>query len=396
MIRTIGRYGARHVRGSMAAALKAILHGDGLRGPSIAEFEKRFADYHGMHHAISASYGRMAFYYILKSLNLPRDSELVFPALTLWVVPEMARVLGFRPKFVDIDPETFNIDPVKMEAAITPTTRVVVPTHLYGQPCEMEPIMAAARRHGVFVIEDCAHALGATYKGSKVGTFGHASFFSFQMLKPLNTYGGGMALTNDAALAERIRVSAEAEEWPAGKDVFKKILFGNLRRKLIGPYGFTFTMFLAFYIASFFGDYDLSRYLWEKIRPLNLLPDSYRKRYSNAQAMIGLEMLNNIDAFNALNRAHAKKLTAGLAGVDDVRPPASLPGTEPVYYQYCIRAADPDMLKDRAIRAGVDVESMHVDICNVLDLFAPFKTNCPIAGATEHTLQLSVYSSLTD
>jgi len=111
----------------MAAALKAILHGDGLRGPSIAEFEKRFADYHGMHHAISASYGRMAFYYILKSLNLPRDSEIIFPALTFWVVPEMARVLGFRPKFVDIDPETFNIDPVKMEAAITPQ-------HARGRP----------------------------------------------------------------------------------------------------------------------------------------------------------------------------------------------------------------------------------------------------------------------
>ena len=337
MIRTIGRYGARHVRGSMAAALKAILHGDGLRGPSIAEFEKRFADYHGMHHAISASYGRMAFYYILKSLNLPRDSEIIFPALTFWVVPEMARVLGFRPKFVDIDPATFNIDPVKMEAAITPNTRVVVPTHLYGQPCEMEPIAAAARTHGVFVIEDCAHALGATYKGSKVGTFGHASFFSFQMLKPLNTYGGGMALTNDAALAERIRVSAEAEEWPAGKDVFKKILFGNLRRKLIGPYGFTFTMFLAFYIASFFGDYDLSRYLWEKIRPLDPLPRPYRKRYTNAQAMIGLEMLKHIDAFNALNRAHAQRLTAALAGTGSVQPPSPLPGTEPVYYQYSIR-----------------------------------------------------------
>src|SRR3989442_5307310 len=160
MIRTIARYGARHVRGSMAAALKAILHGDGLRGPSIAEFEKRFADYHGMHHAISASYGRMAFYYILKSLNLPRDSEIIFPALTFLVVPEMARGLGFRPKFVDIDPETFNIDPVKMEAAITPNTRVVVPTHLYGQPGGWEPFQPQPRPLGVFVNEDCGHASG--------------------------------------------------------------------------------------------------------------------------------------------------------------------------------------------------------------------------------------------
>src|SRR5881296_288899 len=165
MIRTIGRYGARHVRGSMAAALKAILHGDGLRGPSIAEFEKRFADYHGMNHAISASYGRMAFYYILKSLDLPRDSEIIFPALTFWVVPEMARVLGLRPVFVDIDPMTFVMDPARVDRAITLNTRAVVPTHLYGQPCDMDAIMSIARAHQLSVIEDCAHALGAKYKG---------------------------------------------------------------------------------------------------------------------------------------------------------------------------------------------------------------------------------------
>ncbi|PYR85164.1 MAG: hypothetical protein DMG19_15440, partial [Acidobacteria bacterium] len=88
-----------------------------------------------------------------------------------------------------------------------------------------------------------------------------------------------------------------------------------------------------------------SRYLWEKIRPLDPLPRPYRKRYTNAQAMIGLEMLKNIDAFNALSRAHAQRLTAALAGTGGVQPPPPLPGTEPVYYQYCIRAADPHTLK---------------------------------------------------
>jgi dTDP-4-amino-4,6-dideoxygalactose transaminase len=308
----------------------------------------------------------------------------------------MAQILGFRPVFVDIDASTFNLDPAKLEAAITSKTRAIVPTHLYGQPCDMDRIMSIAQTHKLAVIEDCAHALGAKYKGHKVGTFGDASFFSFQMLKPLNTYGGGMAVTNNDALAARIRTFAEAEEWPAAKDVFKKILFGNLQRKLIGPYGFTFTMFLAFYIASFFGDYDLSRYLWEKIRPLDPLPESYRRRYTNAQALIGIRMLQNIDAFNALNRAHAAKLTAALQGLDGIEPPAAPPDTESVYYQYCIRAADPDLLKHRAIRAGVDVEIMHVDICNVLDVFEPFKTKCPVAEGTEHTLQLPVYASLTE
>ena len=380
----------------MAPALKAIARGDGLRGPFIQEFEKRFAEYHGMRQDVSASYGRMAFYYILKALDLPRGSEIIFPAVTFWVVPEMAHVLGFRPVFVDIDPATFNIDPAKLEAAISSNTRAIVPTHLYGQPCEMDPIMEIARAHKLAVIEDCAHALGATYKGRKAGTFGDASFFSFQMLKPLNTYGGGMAVTNDERMAARIRALAEAEEWPVAKHVFKKIFFGNLQRKLIGPYGFTFTMFLAFYIASFFGDYDLSRYLWEKIRPLDPLPESYRKRYTNAQALIGLRMLKSIDAFNALNRAHAAKLTAALKDLDGIQPPASPPETESVYYQYCIRTADPGGLKHRAIRSGVDVEIMHVDICNVLDVFEESKTKCPAAEGTEHTLQLPVYASLTE
>jgi perosamine synthetase len=395
MIRTIARYGARHVSGSMMAALNAIVRGDGLRGRGIQEFEKRFAEYHGTRHAISASYGRMAFYYLLKALELPPHSEILFPALTFWVVPEMARVLGFRPVFVDIDPSTFNMDASKLEAAITPETRAVVPTHLYGQPCDMDPIMRIARARNLAVIEDCAHALGATYRGRKVGTFGDASFFSFQMLKPLNTYGGGMAMTADNAIAATVRALAEAEEWPRAKDVFKKILFGNLQRRLIGPYGFTFTMFLAFYIASFFGDYDLSRCLWEKIRPLDPLPESYRKRYTNAQALIGLKMLDHIDEFNALNRANAAQLTSALKELNGIQPPASLPETESVYYQYCIRTADPDRLKHRAIRSGLDVEIMHVDICNVLDLFKEFKTSCPVAEATEHTLQLPVYSSLT-
>jgi perosamine synthetase len=396
MIRTIARYGARHVSGAVTAALKAMARGQGVHGPSIKEFENQFAAYHNMRHAVSASYGRMAFYYILKALDLPAGSEIIFPALTFWVVPEMAHVLGYRPVFADIDATTFDLDPASFEAAITPRTRAVVPTHLYGQPCNMDPIMRIARQHNLAVIEDCAHALGAKYKGRKVGTFGDASFFSFQMLKPLNTYGGGMAVTNSDAMAARIRAMAEAEEWPEPKTILKKILFGNLQRKLIGPYGFSFTMFLAFYIASFFGDYDLSRYLWEKIRSLDPLPESYRRKYANAQAIIGLNMLREIDALNALNRSHAETLSAALKDLVGIQTPVTPAENECVFYQYCIRAADPDLLKVRSIRSGLDVEIMHVDICNVLDVFEQFKADCPVAEGTARTLQLPVYASLTD
>lgn len=394
MIKTIARYGARHVAGSAGEAFRTLFGPNAIEGPAIRDFERQFAEYHGLPHAISASYGRMAFYYILKAMDFPAGSEIIFPALTFWVVPEIARVVGLRPVFVDVDPHTFNLNPDLIEAAIGPETRAIVPTHLYGQTCEMDSILSVARRHKLKVIEDCAHSLGATYKGGKAGTFGDAGFFSFQMLKPLNTYGGGMALVRDDVLADKIRKMAEDEPWPKVWDVRKKFIFGYMQRGFISRIGFTFSMFAAFYIASFFGNHDLTRYIWEKIRSLDPLPESYRRRYSNTQAVVGLTMLKEIDLFNEKSRANAERLTFGLKDIAAVLPPATAPGASPVYYQYCIRVSNPELLSHRAIRKGVDMEIMHVDICNILDLFAEHASPCPAAESTEGTLQLPVYSSL--
>src|SRR5215470_7619065 len=136
-----------------------------VQGQRIAEFEQEFLRMlggRGYVRAVSTEYGRMALYFILKALNIPVGSEIIVPALTFWVVPEITRVAGLKPVFVDIDPYTFNLDPEAFERAITSRTRAVVPTHLFGLPCEMNPILATARRHGLAVIEDCAHSLGAT------------------------------------------------------------------------------------------------------------------------------------------------------------------------------------------------------------------------------------------
>src|SRR5438874_12944552 len=194
MLTAISRYGARVLPDTEQIVARTKARGQFIQGPEIAEFERAFERRAGSGHAIAASYGRMAFYYILKALELPAGSEIVVPALTFWVVPELARVAGLKVVFADVDPSTFTLAPEAFERAITPATRVVVPTHLYGLPCDMESIAAIAARRGIRVVEDCAHALGATYKGRQVGTIGDAGFFSFQTLKPLNCYGGGMAV----------------------------------------------------------------------------------------------------------------------------------------------------------------------------------------------------------
>jgi perosamine synthetase len=390
----IPRYGLRFVPGSLDSAFTALREGRGVQGPEIREFEHRFAAYHGRPDAVTASYGRMAFYYILRALALPPGSEIIFPALTFWVIPEMARICGLRPVFVDIDSRTFNIDPEKIEEAITPRTRAIVPTHLYGQPCEMTRIMSVSRAHKLIVIEDCAHSLGATYQGARTGTFGDAALFSFQLLKGLNAYGGGMAIAKDAALTARIRSEAEREPWPTESEVKKRLLSGQVVRALISRTGFTFGLFIPFYVSSFLGHRDLSRYLWEKIRPLDPLPESYRRRFSNAQAIVAMKGLENLDVFNGLSRANAERLTKGLAGLQSIVTPLIIPGAVSTFYQYCIQTADPERLSRLAIRRGIDIEIMHVDICSELALFAEFASACTKAERTKDTLQLPVYASL--
>src|SRR5215470_7251187 len=178
-----------------------------VQGPYIAEFEEEFRRVlggRGHVRAVSTEYGRMALYFILTALNIPEGSEIIVPALTFWVVPEITRVAGLKPVFVDIDPATFTMNPEAAARAITPNTRAILPTHLYGMACDLDPILALAKRHNLKVVEDCAHALGAQYRGRMVGTDGDASFFSFQAFKPLNTFGGGLAWMRDADVARRV------------------------------------------------------------------------------------------------------------------------------------------------------------------------------------------------
>ena len=151
MLKAVSRYGARESPRASEVIEACRQRGELVQGPQIEKFEQAFALRHGSGRAIAASYGRMAFYYILEALDLPAGSEIVFPALTFWVVPEIARVRGLTVVFADVDPRTFVLDPESFERAITPRTRAVVPTHLFGLPCDMDAINAIAARHGLVV-----------------------------------------------------------------------------------------------------------------------------------------------------------------------------------------------------------------------------------------------------
>ena len=388
----IPRYGARVIPNTEQTIAAIRERGQLVEGPHIAEFEQAFAARMGASHAVATSYGRMAFLYLLEALQLPRGSEIVMPALTFWVIPELARVAGFKPVFADVDPRLFTLDPCAFERAITPRTSAVVPTHLYGLPCDMGRIVAVARRHGLKVIEDCAHALGATWRGQPVGTLGDAGFFSFQLLKPLNTYGGGMAVTNDAAVAARVAAAVAAERLPREADVLRRLQLGRVQRIAIRPRVFSASLFPVMWAASWINATP-DVYLWEKIRSLDPLPDSYRERYANVQAAIGLQGLAHLDAWTDATIEHAKLLGDALAGTG-IETPAVPPNARHVFYQYAIYAKGRDAVVRGCLRRGIDVESLHVDVCTRLPLFGNGHAPAPGAERSAEAIQLPVYASL--
>ena len=392
--RSIARYGVRSAPGDEKVVIAAFRRGEAVSGPAIEEFEKEFAKFHRMDHATATSYGRMAFHYILRALNLPPGSEIIFPALTFWVVPEIARRNGLRPVFVDVDPSTFNLDPAKVEAALTERTRAIVPTHLYGLPCAMSEVMKIAEKYDLLVIEDCAQAAGAQYRGQRVGTFGTASFFSFQLLKGINTYGGGMVLTNDAALSRSVRAQALREPPQSLPDLARRFATGYGARVAVSPKAFTFWGYPLQAAISLLSDHDLSRYVWEKVRPLERFPRTYHQRYSNVQALLGLRGLANLNRHNERCREHAAQYTRGLIDCRNIQTPRVPVDVEHVFYQYCVYTSDSTLLSHSAIRRGIDIETTHVDVCPKLELFKEFGAECPGAEATEKALQLPVYSRL--
>ena len=396
-MRAITRYGVRKIPGTFYIILASYLKGDMLEGPEIEEFEREFAMYQELPYAISTSYGRMAFYYILKAYDLPEGSEIIFPSLTFWVVPAMAKAAGLKPVFIDIKPDTYNMDSSKIEAAITDKTRAIVPTHVYGQPCDMDKIMEIAERNDLIVIEDCAHALGATYKDKKAGTFGHASFTSFQNLKSLNAYGGGMAMTSDASIAEKVREMSYKEPFPSTYPLLKKLLFSHMESLLLGPKAFFLSGFPVLYLYSLTGDYNrVTIKTWEKIRPLYPIPVNYRKRFTNIQAKLGLKSLAMLDHHNDLARANAKEYDATLNEIPSIMLPRMIEGALSNYYQYCIRVSDPYKLSQKAIRRRIDICPLHIDICNTLELFSESYSPCPHAESMSQTLQIPVYEDLKE
>ncbi|BCS30978.1 3-amino-5-hydroxybenzoate synthase [Luteitalea sp. TBR-22] len=200
-----------------------------LAGDQVAEFERRFAAMHGCAHAIAVVNGTVSLRIALMAAGLQAGDEVIVPTYTFLSTATAVVEANAVPVFVDVDLDTFNIDPTQVEAAITPRTRAIIPVHFAGQPADMDAILAIASRHGLFVLEDAAHAHGATWRDRPCGSIGHVGSFSFQSSKNLTSGEGGIITTNDAALAESCRSIHNCGRVPGGVWYEHHVISGNYR-----------------------------------------------------------------------------------------------------------------------------------------------------------------------
>lgn len=177
-----------------------------IEGVEDEAFEKAFAKYCESKYCVGVGNGLDALFLALKALGIKEGDEVIVPSNTYIATALAVTYVGATPVFVEPDIRTFNIDPSRIEEAITDKTKAIMPVHLYGQPCDMDPIMEMAKKYGLFVVEDCAQAHGATYKGKVIGSFGDAAGFSFYPGKNLGALGdAGATVTNDEELAKKVR-----------------------------------------------------------------------------------------------------------------------------------------------------------------------------------------------
>ncbi|MEM4724963.1 MAG: aminotransferase class I/II-fold pyridoxal phosphate-dependent enzyme, partial [Candidatus Hadarchaeum sp.] len=205
--KTLLPYGRQSIDEDDIQAVIEVLRSDWITtGPKVAEFEEAFAEYVGAKYAVSFSSGTAALHGAAFAAALGPGDEAIVTPMTFCATANCVLYQGAKPVFADVCPDTLNIDPEEVACKITPHTKVLLPVDYAGHPADLDPILELADRHRLAVIEDACHALGAEYKGRRVGGISHMTVFSFHPVKHITTGEGGMVTTNDAELARRLRI----------------------------------------------------------------------------------------------------------------------------------------------------------------------------------------------
>lgn len=337
--------------GELLAAVEEVARtGAFTGGPAVEAFERDYASWCGASHAIGVSSGTEALALALRALGIGPGDEVVVPANSFIATAEAVSLVGARPRFADVEPDTQLVSAETLSAALAPRVRCVIPVHLYGRTVEMDPIVQLADANDLLVVEDTAQAHGAIYRGRHVGTIGHAGTFSFYPAKNLGAWGdGGAVVTSDAALAERVRLLRSHGESP------------RYHHRVAGTTG----------------------------------------RLDAIQAAILRVKLARLDERNQARRLAARKLREALADAEAIAAPApASAGGDHVYHQFVVRVPARDAVRELMAQRGV-ATGVHYPIpIHRSDAYAdqvdgPDPAPCASALASE-ILSLPIFPAIAD
>lgn len=273
-----------------------------ILGPNTKALEQELADFIGCKYTVGLNSGTDALHLALRALDIGKGDEVITVAFTFVATAEAIGIVGATPVFCEINSDTFDMDASSIEKLITPRTKAIIPVHLYGQPCDMDTIMSIAKKHNLHVIEDCAQAIGAKYKGKMVGTFGDFGCLSFYPTKNLGGMGdGGLIMTSNEQLKDRV------------------IALRNHGGAV--------------------------RYHHDEI--------GVNSRLDEIQAAILRIKLKHINEWNEQRRAHAYRYNELFASCSDVQTPVEAPDTYCVYHQYTIKVPNRDEVFDLLHERGI-------------------------------------------
>jgi dTDP-4-amino-4,6-dideoxygalactose transaminase len=290
------------LKSEVDAALSDVLESTQfILGKNVSKLEEEISAYHGLAHAIGVANGTDALLLALRALEIKAGDEVITTPFTFIATAEVIALLNAVPVFVDICPDTFNLDCSQIEKKITSKTKAIIPVHLFGHPAEMDLVMEIARKYNLKIVEDCAQAFGAKYRGQKVGTIGDAGCFSFFPSKNLGGYGdGGMVITKHKDIAEKIRILRNH----GSSTRYHHLLVG------------------------------------------------YNSRLDEIQAAVLCVKLKRIDEYNEARRHNAAIYCAAIKKKEIVLPSVS-PGCEHVYHQFTIRTKNRDALASALGQKGI-------------------------------------------
>jgi len=366
LIGSVPRRAVNLAPGSLGTLIKHFSGNRAQEGPAIEEFYRAFGSWVGAPYVFGAASGRSAFQLMLKSLGLKKGAEIIFPIFTFPVMPMVAKILGYRPVFCEVDPVTFNSGPEHVEAKITADTGAVLATHL----CPINEIRELTQNRGIYLLEDCAHACGVRVDGKAVGTFGDVGLFSFAEGKNMPCFGGGVITTSDEKIAQRARdILADAAMQSKG-EIYEKAVSVWLKWVATVPWVFGVTMYPALRLKQLLGQPLLDSTVGDALLDQFEKSNPRIKRLSNLQAAVGLLQLRRIDAFNEGARRNARVLAEGLANVKHVVAPQTSDDNHIyVYYPLSVSADQRDDLRDYLLRNGIDSKITDMSDCSALTPF---------------------------